>query len=128
MTSPRSPGKSPTQCAPSTAKRLTVVYRSTIRPGTIDGLIIPIFKSALGDTDGLIEIVYNPEFLREATAVHDFYTQAPDLVRVGDFRAWKLLSTNFVNSGSRKPIVNVGAARVVETDRESLPAVKPVST
>jgi GDP-mannose 6-dehydrogenase len=47
-------------------EKLTVVYRSTIRPGTIDGLILPIFKSALGESIDAIEIVYNPEFLREA--------------------------------------------------------------
>jgi GDP-mannose 6-dehydrogenase len=54
-------------------ERLTVVYRSTIRPGTIEELIEPIFKSALEDAQDLIEIVYNPEFLREATAVKDFF-------------------------------------------------------
>src|SRR5271165_4211138 len=50
------------------AGRMTVVYRSTIRPGTVDGLILPIFKSALGDRRDAIEVVYNPEFLREASA------------------------------------------------------------
>jgi len=57
---------------PSTA-RLTVVYRSTIRPGAVEGLIMPIFKSTLSDAADKIEIVYNPEFLREATAVNDFF-------------------------------------------------------
>ncbi len=61
--------------------RLTVVYRSTIRPGTVDGLIIPIFESALGDVSSLIEIVYNPEFLREASAVQDFFN--PPKIVVG---------------------------------------------
>ncbi|HTR15278.1 MAG TPA: nucleotide sugar dehydrogenase [Roseiarcus sp.] len=51
----------------------TVVYRSTIRPGTIDGLIMPIVRSTLGHSAESIEVVYNPEFLREATAVHDFF-------------------------------------------------------
>ena len=67
-------------------QRLTVVYRSTIRPGTVDGLIIPIFKSALGDADGLIEIVYNPEFLREATAIHDFFNPPKIVVGTRDGR------------------------------------------
>ena len=61
--------------------KLTVVYRSTIRPGTIDGLILPIFKSALGDAPDGIEVVYNPEFLREATAVQDFFN--PPKIVVG---------------------------------------------
>ncbi|MGO9392762.1 MAG: nucleotide sugar dehydrogenase, partial [Rhodoblastus sp.] len=47
---------------------LTVVYRSTIRPGTIEELIRPIFESTLGKDFRSIELVYNPEFLREAYA------------------------------------------------------------
>ncbi len=52
---------------------LTVVYRSTIRPGTINELILPIFSAILGDDIGAIELVYNPEFLREATAIKDYF-------------------------------------------------------
>ncbi|MEM9600378.1 MAG: nucleotide sugar dehydrogenase, partial [Pseudomonadota bacterium] len=60
--------------APDRAKPLTVVYRSTIRPGTMDELIAPIFRSFLEDkTDDLVELVYNPEFLREGSAVKDYF-------------------------------------------------------
>jgi len=53
---------------------LTVAFRSTFRPGTIEQLITPIFKSTLGDNfDEVIELVYNPEFLRESVAVHDYF-------------------------------------------------------
>jgi GDP-mannose 6-dehydrogenase len=59
---------------PGRAKPLTVVYRSTIRPGTLDELIQPIFEARLGDdTASLVELVYNPEFLREASAVNDYF-------------------------------------------------------
>lgn len=55
-------------------KPLTVAYRSTMRPGTMDQMIAPIFESVLGAAaDDLIELVYNPEFLREATAVYDYF-------------------------------------------------------
>lgn len=56
------------------ATPLTVVYRSTIRPGTLDELVEPIFKRVLGDKVGAIELVYNPEFLRESVAVKDFFS------------------------------------------------------
>jgi len=53
---------------------LTVVYRSTIRPGTLDTLISPIFEAELGDRlNDAVELVYNPEFLREATAIEDYF-------------------------------------------------------
>lgn len=60
--------------SPGRARPLTVAYRSTFRPGTISQLIAPIFRSLLGDgADAAVEIVYNPEFLREASAVSDFF-------------------------------------------------------
>jgi GDP-mannose 6-dehydrogenase len=59
---------------PDRTSPLTVAYRSTMRPGSIDQIIVPIFRSFLGDaTDRVVELVYNPEFLREATAVDDYF-------------------------------------------------------
>ena len=59
---------------------LTVVYRSTMRPGSIEELILPVFRSVLGpEADRLVEIVYNPEFLREATAIKDYF-EPPKIV------------------------------------------------
>lgn len=60
---------------------LTVIYRSTIRPGTIEGLIRPIFDATLGPDVGAVEIVYLPEFLREAVAIKDYF--APPKIVVG---------------------------------------------
>ncbi|EJJ26379.1 nucleotide sugar dehydrogenase [Rhizobium sp. CF142] len=63
-------------------KPLTVVFRSTIRPGSIDGLIAPIFKAHLGKDFGKsVEIVYNPEFLRESVAIKDYFN--PPKIVVG---------------------------------------------
>ena len=67
-------------------ERLTVVYRSTFRPGSIDGLILPIFESTLGGARDLVEVVYNPEFLREATAVKDFFHPPKVVVGTADGR------------------------------------------
>lgn len=53
---------------------LTVAYRSTIRPGTMEELIQPIVDSVLGDEASRIELVYNPEFLRESSAVKDYFS------------------------------------------------------
>lgn len=59
----------------------TVAYRSTVRPGTMEELIQPIFDGVLGEQSAMIELVYNPEFLRESTAVTDFF--APPKIVVG---------------------------------------------
>jgi GDP-mannose 6-dehydrogenase len=60
---------------------LTVVYRSTMRPGSIETLVTPIFQAILGDDIDRVELVYNPEFLRESQAVADFF--APPKIVVG---------------------------------------------
>jgi GDP-mannose 6-dehydrogenase len=53
---------------------LTVVYRSTIRPGTVEGLIAPILAAELGNAfERNVELVYNPEFLRESSAIQDYF-------------------------------------------------------
>jgi GDP-mannose 6-dehydrogenase len=50
-----------------------VVVRSTLLPGTIESLIIPLIESASGRRAGVdFSICYNPEFMREGSAVEDF--------------------------------------------------------
>lgn len=65
--------------------RLTVVYRSTMRPGSIDGLIRPIFKAVLGSAaDQAVEVVYNPEFLRESEGINDYFDPPKIVIGTAD--------------------------------------------
>jgi GDP-mannose 6-dehydrogenase len=61
---------------PTLTKRLIVVIRSTVFPGTCEEVVWP----ALG-TSRHVAMVSNPEFLREGTAVRDF--MEPSLLVVG---------------------------------------------
>lgn len=63
---------------------LTVVYRSTVRPGTIETLVQPIFKSILDGRIGQVELVYNPEFLRESVAIRDYFEPPKIVVGTAD--------------------------------------------
>ncbi|MEP3525224.1 MAG: nucleotide sugar dehydrogenase [Hyphomicrobiales bacterium] len=55
-------------------KKVTVAFRSTVRPGTMDGLIAQNFQTILGpDFKDWVELVYHPEFMREAQAINDYY-------------------------------------------------------
>ena len=59
-----------------------VVIRSTILPGTMRSLVIPVLEESTGRTLGdRLWIANNPEFLRESTAVADFF--APPKTVIG---------------------------------------------
>lgn len=52
----------------------TVVFRSTMLPGTCLGLLLPILEKHSGKTAGVdFGIAVNPEFLREGSSVRDFF-------------------------------------------------------
>lgn len=64
------------------ASQHLVVFRSTMLPGTTEELLIPILESHSGKQVGVgFDVCYNPEFLREGSAVHDFYN--PPKIVVG---------------------------------------------
>ena len=50
-----------------------VVFRSTVLPGTTESLVIPMLEGTSGRrADANFTVCYNPEFMREGSAVADF--------------------------------------------------------
>jgi GDP-mannose 6-dehydrogenase len=58
----------------------TVILRSTVLPHVVEGELIPLLeRSCRGRFGDTVTFAYNPEFLREGTAIRDFY-EAPMVV------------------------------------------------
>ena len=64
------------------ADRHVVVMRSTMLPGTIENVVIPVLENASGKKAGNdFAVCINPEFLREGSSLKDFY--APPFTLIG---------------------------------------------
>lgn len=74
----------------------TVVIRSTMLPGTMRELVIPVLEEHAGSKAGTgFGVCINPEFLREGTAVHDFYHPPKTVIGGSDSRSIGILARLF---------------------------------
>ncbi|MDP6797178.1 MAG: UDP-glucose/GDP-mannose dehydrogenase family protein [Candidatus Krumholzibacteria bacterium] len=74
--------------------RHVVVIRSTILPGTMRGLVIPTLEKHSGKKAGKdFGVCNNPEFLREGSAVYDFYNPPKTVIGESDNQSGDLLSS-----------------------------------
>lgn len=56
-------------------RRHTVVIRSTVPPGTVEEIVVPLLESSSGRKVGAdLQVSMCPEFLREGSSVADFFT------------------------------------------------------
>ncbi|MEV0228341.1 nucleotide sugar dehydrogenase [Nonomuraea sp. NPDC050786] len=71
----------------------TVVFRSTMLPGTCEQLLIPILEAASGLRAGRdFGVAVNPEFLREGTSVRDFFEPPKTVIGESDPAAGELVA------------------------------------
>ncbi len=69
-----------------------VVARSTMLPGSMRNVVIPALESSSGKKAGVdFGVCNNPEFLREGTAVFDYYNPPKTVIGETDTKAGELL-------------------------------------
>jgi GDP-mannose 6-dehydrogenase len=92
-----------------------VILRSTILPHVVETELIPLLERSSGKQLGdQLQFCYNPEFLREGTAIRDFY-DAPMIV-IGHKSEWAAQKVAEIYSKVNSPIVrtDIGTACLVK--------------
>ena len=103
----------------------TVIIRSTIVPGTMDEVCVPLLEAASGKKAGVgFGVGYYPEFLRENTAVADYYD--PGLIVFGalDHQTFALLNLLNRNMPCVAHEVDLRTAEMVKYTSTAWRAVK----
>src|SRR5215470_2715899 len=92
-----------------------VVVRSTMLPGTMRGLVIPTLEACSGKRAGVeFGVCINPEFLREGTAVQDYFSPPKTVIGEVNRASGDLLASLYAKI----------AAPLVRTDVETAEMVK----
>ena len=98
-------------------ERHTVVIRSTVLPGTMRNIVIPILEESSGKKAGVdFGVCSNPEFLREGSAVRDFRSPPKTVIGAIDQASADLLASLYVKLD----------APLIKTDLETAEMIKYV--
>jgi GDP-mannose 6-dehydrogenase len=84
-----------------------VVLRSTMLPGSMRSLVIPVLEESSGKKAGQgFGVCNNPEFLREGTAVYDFFNPPKTVIGETDTRSGDVLAKIYENLNA--PLIRTG--------------------
>lgn len=103
----------------------TLVFRSTTLPGTTEDVAVPILEKHSGKRVGEgFFVCYNPEFLREGTAVKDYYH--PPKIVIGEGKQGEGDSLAEIYGGIEAPLVrtSIRAAEMVKYSDNAFHALK----
>jgi GDP-mannose 6-dehydrogenase len=95
--------------------RHIVVIRSTILPGTMRNVVIPILEEFSGKRAGEnLGICNNPEFMREGQAVNDFYHPPKTVIGETDKKSGDLLCSLYQNMDAPMMRADIETAEMVK--------------
>jgi GDP-mannose 6-dehydrogenase len=89
-----------------------VVVRSTVVPGTMRDLVMPRLAEACGNVP--FSVAFNPEFLREGSAVADFNMPAKTIVGAADKETAAVVMSLYEHLSGRKIVTEIETAELVK--------------
>ena len=102
-----------------------VVARSTMLPGSMSSLVIPTLEAASGKKAGVdFGVCNNPEFLREGTAVYDYYHPPKTVIGESDEKAGAMLVELYAKMDAPLVRTSVETAEMVKYTDNTWHAVK----
>lgn len=102
-----------------------VVVRSTMLPGSMRSLIIPVLEESSGKVAGQgFGVCNNPEFLREGTSVYDFYHPPKTVIGETDSRSGDMLASIYAEMDAPLIRTEVEVAEMVKYTDNNWHAVK----
>jgi len=102
-----------------------VVVRSTMLPGSMRSLVIPVLEEASSKVAGEgFGVCNNPEFLREGTSVYDFYHPPKTVIGETDARSGDLLASIYAKMNAPLIRTQVEVAEMVKYTDNNWHAVK----
>jgi len=104
-----------------------VVIRSTMLPGSMRRVVIPVLEEASGKKVGVdFGVCNNPEFLREGTAVFDYFNPPKTVIGETDARAGEMLVELYKNMTAPLIRTDVETAEMVKYTDNNWHALKVV--
>jgi len=102
-----------------------IILRSTVLPQTTERVLIPVIEKYSGRKFGVgFGIVFNPEFLRESTALYDFYNPPCTVIGASNNNDYKTVAQLY--RGIKAPMVrtSIRAAEMVKYANNIFHALK----
>jgi GDP-mannose 6-dehydrogenase len=104
-----------------------VAVRSTMLPGSMRTTVIPILEALSGKKAGIdFGVCINPEFLREGTAVHDYYHPPKTVIGETDTQSGEILAGLYKKMDAPLISTDVETAEMVKYTDNAWHAVKVV--
>jgi GDP-mannose 6-dehydrogenase len=110
---------------PAEAPSLLIVLRSTVPPKTMDEVVVPTLAEAAGEAPGKrYEIAFNPEFLRETTAIADY--DSPAKIVIGEREVGVTKRLNGIYDAIDAPVFELpfAAAEMIKLTDNAFHALK----